>query len=661
MRKLDKEVYQDQINTFTEITKAYGQQLSDQLQLDRLYIEERKKIMDSIADSDTKNLYLSNLKKEYDKKSDENAWKEFQNSDMYISLFDNIDQASTRMLTAMRNKLESLRGSLKDLSPEKLKQIVTQMNEVDEKIASKNPFKGLTSGIKEYINYASKRKSLEEKIITSRNKADELKKQSEEQNKIVTSAKQEYDEASKTYGALSGQAALKYEVYRTEKAKLDVILKELEAEGKITKETAEQIINGDNVKKMLQEQLHNIAQFFSDVSGAISETYEMLNDWGLNIEMSEETKEVVDGLSKIGSSLDSIDVTRPLSVIKGTMGVIGGIGKTIGGIFGWGTKDKRLQREIERQQKIVERLQNAYNDLKESMENAFDIEKLSEYNDKIVENLKAQNESLRAMIKAEQDKKKTDNDKIEEYRKQIEANNKAIKEAEQSLTEQLGGFGSQSNYKSAAEAFAEAWVDAYNEGSDALDALNDKFNDYFNNMLKKQLTARAASRYIQPILDAFDAAVAKGSDGENNGLDVTREELKNIKKLKDTNLELFNEYAKSLMEVLGVSPTGSSNISALQQGIKSITEATAQALESILNSLRYYVATQQADIRIIRDTLLEKLGNSINAITQGNSSSPVLVELRLQTTILTDIRDTLSSCVRGGHKLGRNGIRVFMD
>ena len=661
MRKLDKDVYQDQINTFTEITKAYGQQLSDQLQLDRWYIEERKKIMDSIADSDTKNLYLSNLKKEYDKKSDENAWKEFQNSDMYISLFDNIDQASTRMLTAMRNKLESLRGSLKRLSPEQLKQIVTQLNEVDEKIASKNPFKGLTSSIKEYIKYASNRKSLEEKNIASRNKTDELKKQSEEQNKIVTTAKQEYDEASKTYGALSGQAALKYEAYRTEKAKLDVILKELIAEGKITEETAEQIRNGDKAKKTLQDQLHSIGQGFSEVSSTISETYEMLNDWGLNINMSDEVQEVVGGMDKIGSSLGSIDLTRPFSVVKGTMGVIGGIGKTLGGIFGWGTKDKRLQREIEKQQKIVERLQDAYNDLKESMENAFDIEKLSEYNDKIVENLKAQNASLRAMIKAEQDKKKTDNDKIEEYRKQIEANNKAIKEAEETLTEQLGGFGKQSNYKSAAEAFADAWVDAFNEGSDALVALNDKFDDYFNNMLKKQLTARAASRYIQPILDAFDAAVAKGSEGGNDGLEVTKEELENIKKLKDTNLELFNEYAKGLMEVLGVSPTGSSNISALQQGIKSVTEATAQAIESIINSIRYYVAQQQADIRIIRDTLLEKLGNSINAITQDNSSSPVLVELRLQTTILTDIRDTLSSCVRGGHKLGRSGIKVFMD
>ena len=108
------------------------------------------------------------------------------------------------------------------------------------------------------------------------------------------------------------------------------------------------------------------------------------------------------------------------------------------------------------------------------------------------------------------------------------------------------------------------------------------------------------------------------------------------------------------MKVLGVTPKGNSSISALQQGIKSVTE-------NIINSIRFYVATQQADIRIIRDTLLEKLGNSINAITQDSSNSPVLVELRLQTTILTDIRDTLSSCVRGGHKLGRSGIKVFMD
>jgi hypothetical protein len=115
------------------------------------------------------------------------------------------------------------------------------------------------------------------------------------------------------------------------------------------------------------------------------------------------------------------------------------------------------------------------------------------------------------------------------------------------------------------------------------------------------------------------------------------------------------------MDVLNVKPTGSSNISALQQGIQSVTESTAQALESLLNSMRYYLATQQADVRIIRDTLIERLGASVGAVLQDANNNPVLVELRLQTTLLTDIRDTLSSCVKSGHSQGNKGIKVFMN
>jgi len=204
-------------------------------------------------------------------------------------------------------------------------------------------------------------------------------------------------------------------------------------------------------------------------------------------------------------------------------------------------------------------------------------------------------------------------------------------------------------------------VDAFNEGSDALDALNDKFDEYFDNLVTKQLMNRATTKYIQPILDAFDEAVSEGSDGGNNGLDLTEKEVAKLQELKKTNLAAFDEYAKSLMEVLNIKPTGSSNISALQQGIQSVTESTAQALESILNSMRYYLATQQADVRTIRDTLLERLGASINSVAQDSSNSPVLVELRLQTTILTSIRDTLDSCVKPGHKQGGKGIKVFMN
>ena len=664
MQKLDKEVYQDQVNQAQELIKAYKQHLSDQLQLDKWYIEEKQKIQNNANIDKNKDLQKQlqdNLDKQYASKTDANSWKDFQNSDMYISIFENLDHTSNRVLTAMKARLEGLRSSLKNLTPEQLKQIVEQINKIDALLVERNPYSNIGKNFKEYLKFAKQRKKLEEEYIDATQKEQILKNDQSNANKNVQNAEIAYNNAVKKYGVASKEAILARILWDIDKERLRTITDELVAQGKITEKQAEQIRNGQKLQKTLQQQVQTIGQNFSDAASSVTELFSALNDWGANIEMSDDLSEVVDGISKIGSSLESIDITRPFSIIKGTIGTIGGIGKTLGGIFGWGTKDKKLQKQIENHQKAIEKLKERYSDLKDTIDKAFDIEQLAKYNDEMVKNLKTQNANLESMIKAEQDKKKTDNDKIEEYRKQIEANNKAIEEAEQSLTEQLGGFGTKANYKSAAEEFAKAWVDAYNEGSDALEALNDKFDEYIQNLIVKQATQRIVGRMIEPLLKKIDNAVEQGSEGGNNGLNLVKAELDDIMTTGKDKLKGVSDMLKSFVDGLGYKPKGNSNISALQQGIQSVTESTAQALESILNSLRYYVATQQADVRIIRDTLLEKLGNSISTITQDTSSSPVLIELRLQTTILTDIRDTLASCVKGGHKQGRNGIKVFMN
>lgn len=664
VQKLDKQVYQDQVEQTQKLIKAYKQQLSDQLQLDKWYYEERYKLENdpNIAkDPDLKKQLQANLDAQYEKKTDENTWKDFKESDMYIAIFENLDQASSRVLTAMRKKLNSLRGELKNLSPEQLKQIVQQMEKVDEQLADRNPFKGLSKDIAKYVKFASKRNQLEKDYIEATENEDKLKNKSKDQNKIVELAKQKYERVAKEKGEDSKEAEQAQEVYDIEKKKLDLILKELEAQGLISKDLAEQIRNGQAAEKTLTQKIHDIGKGFSDVAGIINGTFEALNDWGVNVEMSDELREVADGISKIGSSLSEIDATKPLSVVKGVIGVLGGIGKTLGGIFGWGTKDKKLQKQIEKHQKSIEKLQDAYNDLKEAMDEAFDISMLAKYNNEMVKNLKTQNAHLEAMIKAESSKKKKDKEKIEEYRKQIKENEKAIKEAEESLTEQLGGFGSKSNYKSAAEAFAQAWVDAFKEGSDTLDALNDKFNEYIKNLIVKQAAMRLVGKMLEPVFKAIDDAVAEGSEGGNNGLEATKSELQKAIDIWGQISPALDENLKRLMDAMGYKPGLNSNLSALQQGIQAVTENTAQALESLLNSMRYYLATQQADVRIIRDTLIERLGASVGAVLQDANNNPVLVELRLQTTLLTDIRDTLSSCVKSGHSQGNKGIKVFMN
>lgn len=653
MQKLDKEVYQDQVNQAQELIKAYKQQLTDQLQLDRWYINERYKLQNNAniaKNPELQKQLQENLNAQYKKKTDENTWKNFKNSDMYVRLFDNLDKVSSKALDAMAERLQQLRTGLRNLDPTELNTIAEQINKVNEVRNSRNPIKAFTSGLKEMIKAGKdlKKSGGVEKYVELNGLRADLTSKLQNQNAYVESLEHEYNELAKIKGAdESVVSALKLKL-ATNKSIRDSLKSQLNLTDEQIAKLGTIMTEEEQAKSKFSKSVTDITDVVSTMANSFNALFEALSGSDANLENT------LDIVSNIGQAVDSYYSRNYAGVVSGAMGALTGVAKLF-------SNEGKIDKEIARQERAVNSLQHAYEKLKKSMDDAFDTQRLYEYNKKSVDALKKQQKAYQAMINAERGRKKPDEGKIQEWEQQIDDLNTTIKELGESMTEALGGFGSQSNYKSAAEAFSEAWVDAFNEGSDALEALNNKFDEYFNTMLTKQLMNRATSKYIQPILEAFDKAVSEGSEGGNNGLDVTKKELEGIKELKDKNLALFNEYAKNLMDVLNVKPAGSSNISALQQGIQSVTESTAQALESILNSLRYYVATQQADIRIIRDTLLEKLGNSISAITQDTSSSPVLIELRLQTTILTDIRDTLASCVKGGHKQGRNGIKVFMN
>lgn len=649
-QKLNQKIKQDTTDTAQKLFKEYKQRLSDQLQLDRKYIADRIAIMKNFSDPETQKKLLDNIDLDYKKKTGENTWKDFKNSDMYVRLFDNLDKVSSKALDAMAERLQQLRTGLRNLDPTELKTIAEQINKVNEVRNSRNPFKAFTSGLKEMIKASKdlKKSGGVDKYVELNGLKTDLTSKLQSQNAYVESLEQEYNELTKIKGTdESVVAALKLKL-TTNKSIRDSLKSQLNLTDEQIAKLGTIMTEEEQAKAKFSKSVTDITDVVSTMANSFNALFEALSGSDANLENT------LDIVSSIGQAVGSYYSGNYAGVVSGAMGALTGVAKLF-------SNEGKIDKEIARQERAVNSLQHAYEKLKKSMDDAFDTQKLYEYNQKSVDALKKQQKAYQAMINAERGRKKPDESKIQEWEQQIDDLNTTIKELGESMTEALGGFGSQSNYKSAAEAFSEAWVDAFNEGSDALEALNNKFDEYFNTMLTKQLMNRATSKYIQPILEAFDKAVSEGSEGGNNGLDVTKKELEGIKELKDKNLALFNEYAKNLMDVLNVKPTGSSNISALQQGIQSVTESTAQALESILNSCRWYIATQQADVRIIRDTLLEKLGNSISAITQDTSSSPVLIELRLQTTILTDIRDTLASCVKGGHKQGRNGIKVFMN
>ena len=397
--------------------------------------------------------------------------------------------------------------------------------------------------------------------------------------------------------------------------------------------------------------LKEVSTQFNELSSAVGELTGMLESFGLKV--PGEISSVLDGLGGALGGLASIDITKPFSIVTGMMKSVASIGNMVAKVFGFGKKDNKLQKQIEQLQNNVDKLKSSFDDLQDSMQDAWNLSSMEEYNRMMQDNIKMQIKSLEAMIKLEEDKKRTDKEKIEEYKEEIEELYDTLEEVQENYYSQLGGFGSEANFKSAAEAFGEAWFDAFNEASDTLDALSGKFDEYFNNLVKKQITYRPAQQALQPLLSALDDALDPEGDG---GSALTKKEKEAIMRLKESGLSAFDQLAKDLADAMGISPSASATLSKLQQGISSITETQASAIEALLNSMRFFLARQSTDVSAIR-AIMEAAGN----ITDSTGGS-TLEELRSQTSLLRDIRTILQGVIKSsGHPKFGAGIKVFID
>ena len=659
--KLNQQRVKESQDLVVELTKAYKTQLSDQLQLDRWYYEERTKIAKANLTEEQKAQYEANLQKQYGKKSDENTWKQFQNSDMYISMFENIESSSTRMLTAMRDKLASLRENLKDLPADQLKAIIKQQEKIDEMISKKNPFTGLTSGVKEYIQFLKERKELEEENIRSRKAVEYYTEQKNAQSQVVEQKRQEYDAAVKTYDITSAQAIELHNQLTVEKTKLSVILSQLVAEEKITEATAEQIKNGQKIAKTLSGKFSEAGSIFSEFSSEITNVVtDLENVFGT---MSAGTKDTIDSIAEIAGGLGQTasGVGRIMSgdIIGGGLQAIGGLAKTIGSIFAIG--DKKKEREIQRQIKNIETLGKAYDELKEKMEAAWSADDLRTQTKDTVANLDQQIASYQAMIKAEQDKKKTDKDRINEWNDAINELEKTKKEILGEERKYMGGIGGESEYKSAAESFVQAWMDAFNETGDGLKGLEENFDDFINNLFLKQASMRIANKFLEPLFQMIDlavtegeAAIAKGFDGST---DLTRQEMDKIVEEAKKQFPQLSEALEQLYNALGIKNNKTAELSSLTQSIQGITEREAEILESLLNSIRFFVSQQTTDISAIRALLDARYGLE----TEYSDSNPMLVELRTQTGYLEQLTDYISRVFTPNPNSPGPALRVVMQ
>lgn len=305
--------------------------------------------------------------------------------------------------------------------------------------------------------------------------------------------------------------------------------------------------------------------------------------------------------------------------------------------------DARREQTIQEEIKQVEKLQKAYQRLGNAIENAYTIDTLNMSTENAQRNIQDQIKSYQNMIAAEEDKKDTDWDRIDEWKEAITDLQEQANELQNQKIAELGGFGSGADMKSAAEEFASAWLEAYKETGDGLTALEDKWDEYINNVIMKQLALRGIEKFLEPIMKNLDNMI--GSDSY-----LSNDELEALQKQIDETMPALNEYFKTIAENFGVPITGGEdNGSTLNQGIQSLTESTGVAIEAYMNSIRFF--TSDSNLRL----------QNIEAMFNGTIESPLITEMRNQTMLIRNINSLLDGVVKAGHPDGGFGIRVFMD
>lgn len=658
-----KKRLKDQLNTYSAyLKKEYSEAV-------KIKLKEAKALAD-IAELETKGLSASladimrkNVKEETAKASDKNTWEQFQNSDAYIMMFDNLENISTGALEVVVQDLRNMQNSLKNLDPTQLREIQSRINEIEDTLASRNGWGKAWRDFKTYKDEVTKAAgsfknvgAMEEKLTSEIYTKEKTLKNMETARQLLTGIIED-----KAQGQALDIKSLEINghILDLTKATDEELASELStAERNITteEEYLEKLKERQKIFTNFRKSARNLADTWKNVMDVVSDAYgsvkkvldatEAISDEdpaSNYVQMGEEIMTMVGNMilytiqtqaATVAADGLGVALNAAMSPIGWILLSMQAIASIISAIVGGGKK--AFENDMNRRKKAIENLQKAYENLSDAIDDTYDLANLKAYNKEARKTLELTIKNAEASIalyKARKNGEKKYESEINDLNEAIADAKEGLKELDENFTEALGGFGSKSNTKSAAEDFLSAWVDAYKEAGDGLTGLEEQMDEFLENAVKKQMLLRLSKQYITPLLEEFDKMFAESSPG---GEVMTKEELDAWKRLYKENSEAFDEKAKAYMEAIGV--TGGANgegLDGLTKGIQGVTEDTAEVVAAITESIRFFVADT--------NVLLHNL--ELHIVAPEDMANPWYEQIKSQTNYLRQIRDSIESVV----------------
>lgn len=549
-------------------------------------------------------------------------WEAFEKSPEIVSMFSDLDRLSNTALKGLLSQLETLKTRLSSagLPASELKDILSRIAQIEEEIGERNPFAGWGGSEEKgdgVFSYFKNRKAFENARKTLTTKREELNKAEDElvayqkNTSTIEWSVEKYNELS------SAESDATKEVEESEKAFQD-------AETKYNR-SARAVDQLNTAYHSLKDGLNEVADSAQD----------MLSNLGV---LSEEDGAIFDGIqSAANNALGAAGNIARIAINPADIGAWVGAFSSVMGLISdiAGVGDARKEKQIQKEIKLVERLGKLYEKLEKQIEAAYSIDTFQAANDAAKENLEQQIRATERMIEAEYDKKDTDYKRIEEWREQIEENLEMLKELEAKRLQELGGVGGEDYYKDAAQSFVDAWIEAFLATGDGLSGLLDEFDEFYKESIGKQLALRAVDAYLDDYFQDVDTWV----DQLSKGLITPEEYAKFMERAAQEAAIGTDAILKPLANAFNLASTAEQNLGSLSAGIQGISESQADTIAAYLNSLRFYVADSNTQLKAL-----------VAAQVNTDTPNPMLSQLLVIAEQTRAIRDMFESVIgRGGN------------
>lgn len=574
----------------------------------------------------------SRYTRQRDKEVNSAKTEAFNKSSDYITFFGAVSQLGMDRASEIASQIrENINQALADgtIDAREYGKQIQQLDEQLNKLSSgkKNFFNSGLSGVAE-----QRVKNANEKITAGAALKQEGERMQQEANTELIEAFSNLD-----FDAVDEIVAKMLEGHEKEE-KGDAKLKQGQKEAKAANEFKESMANVSVAASKINENIQSIVATFNDIKDTASAL-------GVDTENDgwQDATAFFNSLGGVSSSISNM-VTSAMS------GNVGGVLQGFVGIFTSPFKafaaahDAKLERQIKLAERNITELERLRNDVKTAIENtlggvysykmdadtrkrlgnvtnsyekaARGESKKSQYssdtyttakkslsdpgNAYLAEqaSLMAQKDEMQRQLNAEEGKKKKDKDKIADYKQQIKEMETTINNFAKDFLKDIYGV----DMKAWASQLTDAVVSAWSKGEDAIDAYKKKAKEMVKDLTKNIVSQKVMEAALQGPLDNLTEIIKKKGKLEPEDVVKVADDLYNGTNNAAENITAILERLKDMG--LDLSENGDGSVT---NGIKNITEETADILASYVNAIRLDVSVNRAQVKDIGELLKMRL------------------------------------------------------